>query len=94
MPPYTVGQVIDLKAMFTDPETLQLFDPITVVFKVMGPHSSLVQTPAPVRDSLGHWHAEQTLDVPGDWWWRVETTGPLGAAERTFPVNTSVFVVD
>lgn len=89
--PYTVGQTVRLPVTFTDPETNALFDPSTVVFKVLAPSATTPTLPTPTRDSLGKWHADMVPTVGGDWSVRVEITGPIDAAERTFTVNPTRF---
>lgn len=89
--PYTVGQTVRISATFTDPDTNVLFDPATVVFKVLAPSSSSPTLPTPVRDSLGNWHADVVPTIGGPWEARVEVTGPTDADERTFMVNASRF---
>jgi hypothetical protein len=88
--PYTVGETVVLTATFKDPDTGELFDPLGIVFKVMPPRATPTE-PVPTRASLGVWQVEQPVNTTGQWWWRVETSAPYSAAERTFPVLASVF---
>jgi hypothetical protein len=89
--PYDVGEVVKLSATLTNPDSNAPFDPVSVTFMFCRPNSTLWFTVSSVRDDTGKWHAEQEVDVPGDWWGRVETTGPDGARERMFTVNATRF---
>jgi hypothetical protein len=90
MGPYDLGQTVQMTVTITDPTTGAAYDPTTVVFKVVAPGSSTVISPAVVKVSTGVYYAQQVVTVAGDWWYRVDTTGPAGGVERKFTVNVSM----
>jgi hypothetical protein len=88
--PYTVGETVVLTATFRDPDTQELFNPTGIVFKVMPPNSTMLE-PMPTESTTGVWFVQQQVNTTGQWWWRVETSAPYSASERTFLVSASVF---
>lgn len=90
--PYDQGQEIKLQVSVRDPDSGELFDPGTVTIKAISP-VGVVTVPTVVHDALGQYHAVVVapLGSGGAWAWRVDTTNPVGGAERAFTVNTSRF---
>lgn len=97
---YDQGQTAQLTVLVTDPDNTTIdpvtgnkvpspIDPTTVVFKVLAPGSPSPVTPPVTRTGLGAYKAEQVLGVGGMWYYRVDTTGPVGSVERQFWVNPS-----
>lgn|SRR5678816_1542546 len=60
-------------------------DPTTVTIKYRTPTGTLVSKtyvtdPEVIKDSLGVFHMDVVLDMPGEWWYRIEGTGACVAA--------------
>ena len=73
-------------------------DPDDVYFQWRRPDTKIISTyhygvdPELVRDSIGNYHADVTLDFPGEWPYRFYWTGTyVGAAENKCCVRDSVF---
>lgn len=90
---YDVGDLVRVSATFKRGAALD--DPTTVTLKIRkGDGTSATYTYAlgqVIRDSLGIFHADISLDVPGTWAYRWEGTGPTQAAgQNTFVVQPAL----
>ena len=90
MSDYIVGQLVRLSATFTDAAGAAA-DPDTVrlLHKPMSAPGATLQTltypgegTSIVRDSLGQYHADISMDDPGTHYWRWESTGDAQAAAQ------------
>jgi hypothetical protein len=89
---YDVGETAVLTVSITDPSTNKTHDPTSVVCEVLPAGSSTVQTPLVSQLAPGLYQAEVPItNNPGQWTYRFVTTGPAGAQERKFTVNTTLF---
>lgn len=88
---YVVGQQIRLSAVFTD-LTGAAVDPTAVTCSVQAADGT-ESTPAPVKDSVGHYHVDVTIVKPaGTWYYRFAGTGAaVGANETSFGVQQTQF---
>jgi hypothetical protein len=85
---YPTGSNVRFSAEFKDPTTGAYVDPTTVTFKIKSPETGVITTyslppgPQVVKDSVGHYHADYTIDFPGIWYYRWEGSGAyIGAKE-------------
>ncbi len=90
---YDVGDLARVSATFKRGAAFD--DPTTVTLKIRkGDGASATYTYAlgqVTRDSLGIFHADISLDVPGTWVYRWEGTGPTQAAgQDTFVVQPAL----
>jgi len=95
---YPTGSNVRFSAEFKDPGSGAFVDPTTVTFKIKSPMTGVVTTytlpagPQVVRDSLGHFHCDFTLNFPGNWYYRWEGAGAyIGAAEYYCCAMDTVF---
>lgn len=89
---FQIGQKPTLIASFTDEDGIAA-DPTSVTFKVKDPagtETSYTDADSEVTNpATGSWECElPTLDAAGRWYWRVDGTGAVTAANETF------FIVD
>lgn len=87
---YTQGQLVRLSAAFTDAAGAAA-DPTSVTFRhrpvsVAGSTSTTHTYPSVgteiVRDSIGKYHIDVSMDDPGTHYWRWESTGSAQAADQ------------
>lgn len=79
---YDKGDVVRLTGTFTDASTPPvLADPTTVVLRLRNP-AGVTSTPATVKDSVGVYHYDLSLDTVGEWAYRWEGTGAVQTAEE------------
>lgn len=92
MSDYIVGQLVRLSATFTDAAGAAA-DPDTVrlLHKPMSVAGATVQTEiypgggsAIVRDGVGRYHIDISMDDPGTHYWRWESTGDAQAAAQGY----------
>jgi uncharacterized protein YfaS (alpha-2-macroglobulin family) len=90
---YVSGNEIRLSVAF---QTLDgnAIDPTAVELKVIDPDGDVTTylPDAVVKDAVGHYHVDLTMDVAGRWYYRFEGSGAVTAAgEGSFTVNHSPF---
>lgn len=91
---FDIGDLVRLSAEFRDIAGA-LVDPSTVTFKVKPPGGDVVAyvygtDPEVVRDSVGAFHVDWTVEINGTHWWRFESTGTgQAAAEDSFTARAS-----
>ena len=96
---YDVGDKVRLSAIFTDTAAAAV-DPGTVKLIIDRPPGGaqivlLYGTDAAlVKDSTGHYHADQAIDMAGDWQFRWVSTGNGAGAEEGFFVVRRQDVVE
>lgn len=79
---YDKGDVVRLGATFTDAATPPVnADPTAVVLRVRTP-AGVTSTPVAVKDGVGLYHHDLTLDTAGEWLYRWEGTGAVATAEE------------
>ena len=93
---FKLGQRVRFTETFTDLIANTLADPTVVTLKLRDPVGT--ETPLVygggqvIRDSLGVYHCDLTLSVPGKWFVRWTGTGAIVAAdELQFNVTASAF---
>ena len=95
---YDVGDLVRCSAVFTDYAGAVL-DPTVVKFRFIKPSGSITRytygTDAQlVKDSVGHYHVDVSVDATGEWKYRWQSTGVGQAAEESaFFVRESVLTV-
>ena len=77
---YLIGQQVRLSCVFTTVLDVAI-DPTTVV-QTVHPPDGVNTTPTPIKDSVGHYHADVALDQAGDWRYRWTGAGTLVAADE------------
>jgi hypothetical protein len=91
---YIVGQRPQLDFQIRDNRVLT--DPTTLVFMFRKPNDSATTTyvwgtdAQLVRDSVGKFHVELSLDQAGIWSWRQQSTGVVTASQGTFNVAAAL----
>jgi|HubBroStandDraft_5_1064220.scaffolds.fasta_scaffold02869_8 hypothetical protein len=85
------GNVVRLTVVFTN-EVEEPAEPSTVKCSIKQPNG-IIETPTPLRDSLGAWHQDVLAVSPGRWEYRWSGTGVVvAAAESDFWVQNSDIV--
>jgi hypothetical protein len=93
---YDKGDVVVLSAAFTDLLNVPI-DPDTVTFKVKAPDGSVTTFVFGtdlelVKDSVGNYHVDVSVNLDGHWRYRFESTGIGQAAEESsFYINKGFF---
>lgn len=77
---YAKGQEVRFSAAFTDAAGAAA-DPSTIAFELKSPGSAVISY-APTKDSVGHYHQDAILTVPGMWYWRWEGAGTLDVSDE------------
>lgn len=87
---YYTGNIIRVSAAFTVSGVAT--DPTTVTLSVKDP-TGTVNTPAPVKDSTGNYHADIAVGtIVGSWYYRFSGTGAcVAAAETEFVILPTQF---
>lgn len=94
--PWIVGEVARLPLTVTDANGLPT-DPVALRIKIKNPSGAVTTTtygasPDVVKDSVGAYHLDLVLTVPGTWYFRWETDAPAaGAVEGALQVGRSRF---
>jgi uncharacterized protein YfaS (alpha-2-macroglobulin family) len=83
---YDKGDVVVVSAAFTDKLNAPV-DPTTVTFKVRAPDGSVMTyvfgtDSELVKDSVGNYHVDVSVNLDGYWFYRYESTGTGQAAEE------------
>jgi hypothetical protein len=89
---YQKGDMVRVTGVFTD-LLGALIDPTSTSFKATKPSGSLLSYTYPttiVRDSLGNFHIDVSVDEVGTWYYRWESTGVGQASEPAEFVVTGV----
>lgn len=79
------GDLVRLKAVFTDAETGVAVDPDTVTFRVRKPDGTVTDYAYPAqatKTAVGAYQADVDADQAGSWRWRAFSTGNGQAAEE------------
>lgn len=92
---YDIGDDVRCRASFTDFETGDAVDPVTVIFTVKPPTGSNIvgeypgpTTPQPARVGTGVYYLDVDATMQGAWHWDVYGTGAAKAAgQDTFHVR-------
>lgn len=94
---YPTGSNIRFFAEFKDIDGVYV-DPTTITFKILSPKTGISATftlpagPEVVKDSVGHYHSDYTIDYPGNWYYRFEGSGAyIGAREGYCCAMATVF---
>lgn len=92
--PYLTGNVIRLKANWTDPNANNIaIDPTTVTFRYADPLGAVTSFTYPttvVKEAVGIYHLDVSVTTPGTWWYDALSTGTGQArAEGNFVVLAS-----
>lgn len=83
---YYPGQSVRISASFSDIDNA-LTDPSTVTISVKSAAGDVTEyvygtDEQLVKDETGLYHLDFTPDAAGDWYYRVESTGPVTAASE------------
>lgn len=95
--PYTKGQLVRVKGVFTNTDSGSAIDPTTVQVKYEDPDGTKITLTygvdsALIKDSVGNYHADLNANKTGIWVYRFESTGVGQAAnEREFYVQSTDF---
>jgi hypothetical protein len=94
--PYIVGNVVRMKANWTDPNSNPPnapIDPTTITFRYADPTgvvTSFVFPASVVKEAVGAYHLDVVCNIAGDWWYDAFSTGVAQArAESKFTVLAS-----
>ena len=82
---FDIGDLVRLKAAFTDAESGAAIDPDTVAFRVREPDGTLTDYAYPAevtKTAVGAYQVDVDADQAGSWRWRVFSTGNGQAAEE------------
>ncbi len=94
---YETGALIRAAGAFTDVDGVTAIDPTTITIRFIDPAGTatawLFGTDSEViRDSVGNYHADIPVSLPGVWRYRWEGTGAaIAAGEGQFRVQDSRF---
>lgn len=89
---YDIGDLVRMAVTFKN-DGGAIADPTTVTLSVMKPGDTVATTVAPVKDGIGVYHGDITIDRAGSWYYRWVGTGAVVAAEETrFYVRASAVV--
>lgn len=98
MDQYGKGDTVHIYWTVTNTPSGVLIDPTTQTFKYIDPtgaQTNVVYSGGAagiIRDSLGSYHYDLAVNIPGMWWTRVETGGSnIGQAEYRFEVRATRF---
>jgi hypothetical protein len=84
---YRVGDLIRLSALFTSNITGAPTDPSTTAFSVRDPQGGIT-APTPIHDTVGTFHYDLTVTLPGEYRWVATGTGNVQVSgEGSFPVD-------
>lgn len=89
------GDVVELSASFRDASSQALLDPDVVTLRIQkGTNAVVILTygidSVIVKDGVGLYHADLTMDVPGTFTYRWLSTGVGGASHwRSFTVRAA-----
>lgn len=92
---FLIGQTVRIPLTVTELSSNDLSDPSGITLKIRKPDQTLIvltygTDDALVKQSTGHYHADQVLNQPGNWLWRWEATAPnAGAVEGKLHVQAS-----
>jgi hypothetical protein len=83
---YDEGDLLVLSAVFTD-RLSAVIDPTTVSFKIKDPEGVVTTyifgtDSELIKDSTGNYHIDISVNTPGQWYYRFESTGTGQAAEE------------
>lgn len=78
---YTTNQLVHLTAAFTVSGVAT--DPTAVTVRIKDP-SLAITTPAAVKDSVGIYHYDLAVTLPGRYFYRFEGTGTCQATSEQF----------
>ena len=89
--PYLTGNVIRLKANWTDPNNNNaIIDPTTVTFRYADPTGVVTTATYPIgviKEGVGIYHLDVAVNIAGTWWYDAISTGIAQArAEASFVV--------
>lgn len=92
--PYLVGNVIRMKANWTDPNNNNLpVDPTVVSFRYADPTGAVTTNTYPtlvVKEAVGIYHLDVICNTVGTWWYDAISTGTAQArAEGNFVILPS-----
>lgn len=91
---YKVGNVVRLKGVWTDPNAADApIDPAVVIIKYTDPLGATTSVTYPstiIKESVGIYHLDVSINVAGLWWYDTISTG-VGAAraENSFLVEAT-----
>lgn len=85
---FDVGTTLQFTAHLTSDGTAA--DAASVVFRIKAPDGT-TQTSSVTHVATGSYSAQFTVDQPGEWYLRWESTNPTSAHEETFFVRYSAF---
>lgn len=88
---FNLGQGVEVRGKFRDPQTKQLVDPDSVFASLRRPDGTIILLTV-ASDEPGIYTARGVVDVPGLWYYRMSSSDPGAAAyEGTFEVRQSAF---
>lgn len=89
---YTAGQLVRLRASFTNPENNnELTTPSAVLLKILHPNGTETSV-TPSSEGTGKFFYDLPLDKAGRWVYRFESSGTYQAAkEKALLVSSSSF---
>jgi hypothetical protein len=92
---FTVGELVRVSGVFTNASDAPA-DPGAVLFKYKNPAGVVTSlaagNPAIIHGAAGHYYVDIDANAPGQWWWKMYSTGAGQAAEEgSFAVETSFF---
>lgn len=86
------GNLVEVKATFTNSMTGIAVEPSVVLFSLRRPDGS-IEKPSATNDGTGLWHANIIVGLPGRWRYRWAGTGVVTAAtEGAFWVANSEII--
>lgn len=80
---YSIGDLVQITATFTDVDTGDLINPTTVTFTVRAPDGTQT-TPSASNTSTGIYQAQIDITEAGIWRWRATGTGSAQAAGSSY----------
>lgn len=86
---FDVGDLVRIVANFTINGVPS--DPTSIAVRILSP-SGAESTPTASKDSAGAYHVDVNANAPGNWFYRITSTGTAqAAAEGSFTVRASRF---
>lgn len=94
---YDQYQSVRCTVVIQDVDSGAYVDPTTLTFSTYNPFGTTTDyvygvDPEVVKDSVGHYHCDVTLDEPGDWYYQWRGTGTnIGACQCRMCARESKF---